>query len=136
MKWIVIIVAIVLVPVILIAIIGATRPMDHVATVTATLAASDSAVWAALQQDIAGFDTKTVIKESVARHRLVREVLPGQGYSGSWTYELAPEGTGTRLTITERGHVSNPVFRFFMMFMDPRATMRKYVAALEQKLKG
>jgi hypothetical protein len=134
MKWILVIVAIVFVPFILVMIIGATRPKDHVATVTALLPAGDSAVWAALQQDIRGFETKTVVRESVERRKLVREVLPGQGYSGSWTYELAPEGTGTRLTITERGHVSNPVFRFFMTFMDPRKTMQRYVAALEQKL--
>lgn len=37
-------------------------------------------------------------------------------FGGTWTYELEPwsaDGrTGTRLTITERGRVKPPVFRF------------------------
>ena len=134
MKWILIIVAIVAIPLLIATVAGSTRPKDHVATVTATLNANDSTVWSLLHQDISGYEDRTSITESVERRRLVRTVKPGQGYSGSWTYELQPEGTLTRLTITERGHVDNPVFRFFMIFMDPQATMRKYVAALEAKL--
>lgn len=131
MKWILIIIALVFVPLIIVMIVGSTRPKDHVATVTATINASDSTVWSLLHQDISGYEERTRITESVERRRLVREVLPGQGYSGTWTYELAPEGTATRLTITERGHVENPVFRFFMIFMDPQKTMRQYVTKLE-----
>ena len=40
-----------------------------------------------------------------------------QGYGGSWTYALAAEGGGTRLTITERGFVDAPLFRFMAKFI-------------------
>ena len=39
------------------------------------------------------------------------------GYSGSWTYTFAPEGPGTRVTITEKGDVSNVIFRFMARFV-------------------
>jgi hypothetical protein len=134
MKWMLAIVAVVAVLLIVAALVGSTRPKDHVATLTATLPANDSTVWALLHQDISGYESRTRITASVERRTLIREVLPGQGYSGSWTYELLPEGPGTRLTITERGHVDNPLFRFFMVFNDTGKTMRKYVSALEAKL--
>ncbi len=35
------------------------------------------------------------------------------GYSGEWHYNLSPAGNGTRLVITEKGEVGNPIFRFF-----------------------
>lgn len=55
----------------------------------------------------------------------------GIGFSGSWTYELEErEGGGSRLTITERGEVSNPLFRFMMIFSDNRATQRKFMRDL------
>lgn len=53
------------------------------------------------------------------------------GYSGSWTYELAPEGGGTRVTITERGDVSNVFFRFMARFVFGQAkTIETYLTQL------
>jgi hypothetical protein len=46
--------------------------------------------------------------------RIADETLP---FGGSWTYDLAPEGGGTRVTITERGYVTNPLFRFMARFV-------------------
>lgn len=47
----------------------------------------------------------------------VRIADPELPFGGTWTYELTPEGSGTRLTITERGEVYNPVFRFMSRFV-------------------
>jgi uncharacterized protein YndB with AHSA1/START domain len=56
--------------------------------------------------------------ESLPELRLVRRILESGGpYGGTWTYELAPEGPGTRLTITEDGWISNPVFRSLARFV-------------------
>lgn len=38
------------------------------------------------------------------------------GFGGAWTYHLVSEGTGTRVTITEDGFVSNPFFRFIARY--------------------
>jgi hypothetical protein len=53
------------------------------------------------------------------------------GYSGSWTYVLVSEGSGTRVTITERGEVSNILFRVLSRFVfGYTATLDKYLASL------
>ena len=58
-------------------------------------------------------------------------------FGGTWTYELKPEGAGTRVTITERGEVYNPIFRFMSRFvLSQTATMEKYLAALTVRAAG
>jgi hypothetical protein len=60
--------------------------------------------------------------------RIADETLP---FGGSWTWELRPEGAGTRVAITERGEVYNPVFRFISRFlMSQTATMEKVLREL------
>ncbi len=163
MKWLIIIVAIVLGLGAVLFVVGSLRPKDHVAAITVRIAAPDSAVWAVVTafekmpewfgevksvERIADVDGKpayherygggwlmtTVMRERVENRKLVREILPGGAFSGSWTFELAPDGAATRLTMTERGHVENPMFRAMMMFADNTKTMRQYVAALGRKL--
>jgi uncharacterized protein YndB with AHSA1/START domain len=59
-----------------------------------------------------------------------------QGFGGSWTWELAPTPTGgTRLTITERGEVYNPLFRLLARFLyPPHATLEQYARDLAARL--
>jgi len=53
------------------------------------------------------------------------------GFSGSWSYDIAPAADGAVLTITERGEVSNPFFRFMSgVVFDPGATARAFLRAL------
>lgn len=73
--------------------------------------------------------------EVTEQERPTRLVLmtadPELPFSGSWTFELAPVEGGTRLTITERGSVYNPLFRFMARaFMDPAATANTYLVDL------
>jgi uncharacterized protein YndB with AHSA1/START domain len=56
-------------------------------------------------------------------------------FGGTWTYELMPEPAGTRLRITERGEVYNPVFRFLSRFViGHTATIDTYLADLTRRL--
>ena len=55
-------------------------------------------------------------------------------FGGSWTFDLAPAGSGTVLTITEAGEVYNPMFRFFGLFSSKYASMDAYLAALHERL--
>jgi hypothetical protein len=56
------------------------------------------------------------------------------GYSGSWTYTFQSEADGTRLEITEAGEVSNILFRFMSRFVfGQTGTIEKYLAALGRK---
>jgi uncharacterized protein YndB with AHSA1/START domain len=71
----------------------------------------------------------------VPRLLRVRIDDPGQPFGGTWTHELAPDDTGTRLTITEDGEVYNPLFRFMSRFVfSQTATMEQFIKDLEQAL--
>jgi hypothetical protein len=162
MKWVIVVGGVIAALGLLLTVAGALRPTDHVATITVHLAKSDSAVWAvasdfprvpewfdevkkveriadvggrpAWREQYGGFTVTNVVREWEPNRKIVREILPEGAFSGTWTLELAPDGAGTKLTITERGHVGNPFFRGMMMFADPRSTMRKYAAALGKRL--
>jgi Polyketide cyclase / dehydrase and lipid transport len=73
--------------------------------------------------------------ESAAPKRLVARIGQGLPFGGTWTYELIPEGAGTRVTITERGEIYNPFYRFFARYVfGYTATMEGYFQALTTKL--
>lgn len=55
-------------------------------------------------------------------------------FGGTWTWNVAPAGDGTRVTITEDGEVYNPVFRFMSRFIfGYHGTAERYLKALGQK---
>ncbi len=162
MKWIGLVLGVLVGIGAVITVVGLLRPADHVAAITVRLAAPRDRVWAvvtdftaqpqwfgevtaseriadidgqpAWKERFGGFDATLVQRERVEGTRIVREVLPSGSFSGTWSYDLADDGAGTRLTVTEHGHVGNPFFRGVMAVMDPRATMRAYVAALGSRL--
>ena len=52
-------------------------------------------------------------------------------YGGGWTIDVAPEHDGTLVTITERGEVYNPLFRFVSRFvLGHTASIDGYLRAL------
>ncbi|MEP6619191.1 MAG: SRPBCC family protein [bacterium] len=52
-------------------------------------------------------------------------------YSGTWTIDVAPDGDGTRVTVTESGEVYNPLFRFVSRYvMGHTATIDAYLRDL------
>jgi hypothetical protein len=56
-------------------------------------------------------------------------------FGGSWDYRIVPDGTGSRITITENGEVYNPIFRFVSRFvLGHTATLDKYLTALASKV--
>ena len=126
--------------------VGAMLPRDHVETRSARLPAAPDAVFAALADvgsyaawrtslsavevlapnegrarwvEVSGGDR--IAMEQVERlppRRLVTRIAdPDLPFGGTWTFELAPEEGGTRLTITERGEIRNPIFRAVARFV-------------------
>ena len=56
-------------------------------------------------------------------------------FSGSWIYDLEPDGPGTRLTITEDGRIHNRVFRALAhTVMGYQSTQEEYLRTLGRKL--
>ena len=59
---------------------------------------------------------------------------PDQPFGGTWTFDIAPDNGGARLTITERGEVYNPIFRFMSRFVfGYTGTMESYLRSLTKK---
>lgn len=59
--------------------------------------------------------------------RIADDALP---FGGSWTFEVTPEGGGSRLRLTEDGFVKPGAFRYISRLMGHDATMKKYLAAV------
>ena len=163
MRWVLGIAGLLVVAVLIVCAVGYMLPKSHVASVSARYAAPPDSIWTSLT-DVAAFprwrpglsrvellpdengqrgwreldahDAVTYrVVESVPPRRLVARIadqnLP---YGGSWTYELTPDGSGTRLTITENGEVYNPIFRFVSRFiMGYTSTMEGVLRALGTK---
>ncbi len=73
------------------------------------------------------------------RRRVVRIADTNLPYGGTWTYDVAPVASSaapiTQITITERGEVYNPIFRFMSRFVFSHyATIDAYLTALGKKL--
>jgi hypothetical protein len=149
--------AVVIVPAIVV-LIGAMLPKEHVASRSILLHASPNEVfsliagpsdWRGLKYEVL---TQAPLKwretdssgaityervETIAPRRIVNRIAdPKLPFGGSWTYEMAPSGDGTELTITENGEVYNPLFRFVSRFiMGHSATIEKYQHDLAARFK-
>ena len=131
-------------------LIGAALPKEHVALRKILVQASPNDVFALIAgpSDWRGVKyellTETPLKwretdsrgdaivyervETSAPKRIVNRIAdPKLPFGGSWTYEIAPNGSGSELTITENGEVYNPLFRFVSKFIiGHTATIEKY----------
>lgn len=161
MKWVVIGLAVLAGLFALIAAIGAMVPRTHVATRSLRLAQPPDSVWAVLTdfehhpswrpnlktverlEDREGHpvwvetDARTgrmpiEYVEMVPPTRLVGRIAdPNLPFGGTWTYEIEPAEGGSRVRITERGEISNVLFRFMARFVfGYTATMEAYLRAL------
>lgn len=147
MKWVFIVVGAIVALVALMALVGLFVTRDHRATSTITLRQVPDTVWKvvrdlgggtgwwhemqtsvrlpdkdgheAWRQKVGGFDMSIVVLESEAPRRLVTKIdsPPGAAFGGTWTYELTPDGGGTRISVTEAGWIANPIFRFMSRFV-------------------
>jgi len=68
-------------------------------------------------------------------YRLVRSIADANlPFRGQWEFEIAPAPLGSRITITERGEVPNPLFRFLArVVLNPAAHLEAYLRALARK---
>ena len=163
MKWVLIVLGVIAVIVVIVVGIGYSLPVAHTARREITLQAAPATVWQAItgvdsfpawRGDVEAVEALPPVNGSpswrekgsngaityvVARseppNRLVTRIadrdLP---FGGEWDYEITPAGSGSRVVITERGEVYNPVFRFVSRFvMGHTATLDGYLTALGKK---
>jgi uncharacterized protein YndB with AHSA1/START domain len=148
--------------VLLVLLIGWMLPVAHVASASATLSKPPDAVYA-LVSDVASYpkwwsDMSRVdvlpavegrprfrqhmgsdpvvieVLEATAPKRLVTKIADrDQPFGGTWTFEIAPSAAGSTLTVTERGEVYNPLFRFVSRFvMGHSATISSFLQAVQK----
>jgi hypothetical protein len=121
MKWMVIALAVLVIFVALIAVIGSRLPRDHAASRSLIVRRTPQEVWTAVTQATAASSVPVDIVEQDPPRRLVTRVKESEKmFGGTWTIAIVPDastGSGCTLTITERGWVANPLFRFLSRFV-------------------
>jgi uncharacterized protein YndB with AHSA1/START domain len=161
MKWLLSIVAIIVVLVGLVAAIGAALPVNHVASRSADLSLPPDKIWAIVTEpaqypawrsdvtkverqpgtplrwvEFSNGDKITYQADAFEppSHFVARIADPNLPFGGRWDYRIEPAGAGSRITITEHGEVYNPIFRFVSRFvMGHTATIDKYLTALASR---
>ncbi|HEY7395191.1 MAG TPA: SRPBCC family protein [Gemmatimonadaceae bacterium] len=147
MKWAFLVVGVIVGLIALVAIVGSLLPRDHVAAMSARVAATPEAVWAVLvdassfptwRRDVKAVDvlpatptgpswrehssngTITYVVDVVEppRRMIARIADKKLPFGGSWEYRVESAGaTESKVTIIERGSVYNPIFRFVSRFL-------------------
>jgi uncharacterized protein YndB with AHSA1/START domain len=164
MKWVLIVVVIIAIAVAIAAFIGSRLAQSHRASIERLFPVLPEVIWAAIT-DIDTFSswregvtrverlpdrngypvwveegrhgrmTMAVERMKAPRILVSRIADPGLPFGGTWTYEITPEPSGSRVRITENGEIYNPLFRFMARFVfGYEGTLRSYMASLEKRL--
>ena len=164
MKWMLWTLAMVIGSLLVVVLIGWMLPRDHEATRAAQFHHGPETIWAAITDvdampswreglksvkhlpDRNGLPAHVEVTSSgeipletvemTPPRRLVARIagdnLP---FGGTWTFEITPAGDGATLRITERGWVSNPIFRFVSRFvLGYTSNLEMYLRSLGRKL--
>jgi uncharacterized protein YndB with AHSA1/START domain len=147
-----------------VALLGARLPVSHVATRSVVIAAPPTDIFAAISDfssasswrgdvksmsvttdsatgrlrvtEVSSSGTMTMeVEQVMPPMRLVTRIVgDGLPYGGAWAYRLEPQGSSTRVTITEHGEVYHPVFRFISNYLiGHTGTLETYLTNLGRK---
>jgi len=163
-KWLGIVVVVLVVFVAAVFAAGSMMPQNHTASRTARLSQPPESVWTVItdiqafpswRKDVAVAEQlplrngKVVWKETSRsrnaltyeaeiaqrpRHLVTRITDKGLPFGGSWDYVIVPDGSGSRITITEHGEIYNPIFRVVSRMMGHTSTIDAYLESLAAKL--
>ena len=164
MKWLARIVVVLLVAGIAVFLVGIALPQNHTASRTTHLSAPPERVWATItdvaafpswrsevesvaqlpprdgkmvwreiskHQNELTYEAETSVPPS---HLVTRIVDKGLPFGGSWDYLISPDGTGSKITITENGEIYNPAFRVVSRVMGQTASIDAYLMSLAPRL--
>ena len=141
MKWAVRIAAVVILVLLIVPVVGMFLPVGHEASRSADVNAPPEKVFALIANPNDykswwdGADVKSEVVESIAPTKLVTRIVGETQFGGTWTIEITPIPTGSRVTITERGEVYNVVFRALSKFVfGYTSTMDSCLEAMKKRL--
>ena len=124
-----------------IALVGYFLPVAHEASKSAEFNKPPEEVFALIADPNGypgwwdGADVKTEVVERVPPSRLVRKIVGETQFGGTWTFDIVPTPTGSRVTITERGEIYNVIFRALSKFVfGYTSTMDSCLDAMKKRL--
>lgn len=148
-------------------VLGTLLPRDHVAVASTTVPKPAEEVWnlirrpgdapswrpsikkiepiegpadaptAWIEHSSSGKLKFNVVRDDPPRLLETRIDDSGLPFGGSWTFELTPDGAGTKVRITERGFIKLPPFRVIAkFFMGYHGSIRTYLTDLSKKCGG
>ena len=124
-----------------IALVGYFLPVAHEASRSAEFNTPSDQVFALIADPNTyngwwdGAEVKTEIIERVPPSKLVTKIVGETQFGGTWTFEVVPTPSGSRLTITERGEIYNVVFRALAKYViGYTGTMDSFLDAARKKL--
>ena len=125
----------------LVALVGWFLPIGHQASRSAEFNKPPEQVFALIANPDSyeswwdGADVKTAVVESVPPTKLVTKIVGETQFGGTWTIEITPTTTGSRMTVTERGEIYNVVFRALARYVfGYTATMDSFLTAARANL--
>jgi len=143
MRWVLVVVGTLVLIVGVAALVGAMLPRAHRASRRARFRQTPEALYAVLagppdwRSDLKEFGslpdkdgrkqwwevsqgqriTYELVEDCPPKRRVTRIADASLPFGGTWTLEIAPEGGGAALRITEDGEVRNVIFRFMARFV-------------------
>ena len=161
MKWILLFIAVVVAIGVIVTIVGAMLPKNHVVTRKARFSQPPAVIWEVIsgpptwRPDVRSFEElpdrdghkvwretdnhgqKITFERFESRppvSMVTRIADPKLPFGGSWSHQISPVDGGSSLRITETGEVYNPIFRFVSrFFIGHAASIEKYFTALGNK---
>ena len=128
MYWILFVMAAMAAIVIAIIIGGLATPREHVVARSMVAPVAHDALWTAVRDSIEHGSTSFTVRNEERPFHLVADRLDDNLQpNGTWTWHLQPEGAGTRLTMTERASVENPVARFIAIYAGYTQQLDRYL---------
>ncbi len=166
MRWIIVVAGVLLASGAVAVVIGYFTPPTRITARSALLPAEPQRVWAAIttveayprwrrhlrgvamlpavdgrpawqERTWHGVIVNQIDERTPPRRLVIRLADRVLSYRGTWTFELAPEATGTRLTITEHGEIERPACRGLARYVFGYGDgLAGYLAALRGRLAG
>ena len=141
MKWVIWIVVALVSVVGVIGLMGFFLPVGHEASRSLDINTPPDRAFALLA-DVdnylkwwSGATVKSEVVERVPPSKIVTRVVGETQFGGTWTIDITPIESGSRITITERGEVYNVVFRTLSRFVfGHTATMESCLEAVRKRL--
>ncbi len=141
MKWMIRVVISLVAIVGLVALIGYFLPVGHEASRSADFNKPPTTVYA-LISDLKTYrqwwpenEVKVEVVEAVPPSKFVTRIVGETAFGGTWTMDIVPTANGSRVTITERGEVYNPIFRTLARFVFGHTpTMDSCLTAAQKQL--